>query len=267
MVHRRALADADDPEAERDRLAAEYAEDHLSAAVAAQQGSSTRSSSRATRAAAWRGRSRGCPTPACSATARATSRYDDVRRDWVTASPRASSPAGRAGPTRWRRRSVPACATRTSPGWARRAPTWSATSCRGRSSSTRPDHADLRRQRRARVGPPGPGRVRRAARAHVRPAAGRGAGRPPAHGDLPGHLALPRPATALARARAERDAALQRRRPGGRPRVTGWRCSSTSTTRRQTTATPTPKTASTPRRRGIVAPRRPSCGRCAAASG
>jgi acetyl-CoA carboxylase carboxyltransferase component len=38
VVHRRALADADDPEAERDRLAAEYAEDHLSAAVAAQQG-------------------------------------------------------------------------------------------------------------------------------------------------------------------------------------------------------------------------------------
>ncbi len=38
VLHRRALADADDPEAERDRLAAEYAEDHLSAAVAAQQG-------------------------------------------------------------------------------------------------------------------------------------------------------------------------------------------------------------------------------------
>jgi acetyl-CoA carboxylase carboxyltransferase component len=38
VVHRRALADADDPEAERDRLAAEYAEEHLSAAVAAQQG-------------------------------------------------------------------------------------------------------------------------------------------------------------------------------------------------------------------------------------
>jgi acetyl-CoA carboxylase carboxyltransferase component len=38
VVHRRALADADDPEAERDRLAAEYAEDHLSAAVAAEQG-------------------------------------------------------------------------------------------------------------------------------------------------------------------------------------------------------------------------------------
>jgi acetyl-CoA carboxylase carboxyltransferase component len=38
VVHRRALASAADPEAERDRLAAEYAEDHLSAAVAAQQG-------------------------------------------------------------------------------------------------------------------------------------------------------------------------------------------------------------------------------------
>ena len=38
VVHRRALAAADDPEAERDRLAAEYASEHLSAAVAAQQG-------------------------------------------------------------------------------------------------------------------------------------------------------------------------------------------------------------------------------------
>jgi acetyl-CoA carboxylase carboxyltransferase component len=38
IVHKRALAEADDPEAERDRLAAEYAEDHVSARVAAQQG-------------------------------------------------------------------------------------------------------------------------------------------------------------------------------------------------------------------------------------
>jgi methylmalonyl-CoA decarboxylase subunit alpha len=38
VVHRRALAAADDPEGERDRLAAEYASKHLSAAVAAQQG-------------------------------------------------------------------------------------------------------------------------------------------------------------------------------------------------------------------------------------
>jgi methylmalonyl-CoA decarboxylase subunit alpha len=38
VVHRRALAEADDPEAERDRLAAEYADEHVSAAVAASQG-------------------------------------------------------------------------------------------------------------------------------------------------------------------------------------------------------------------------------------
>jgi acetyl-CoA carboxylase carboxyltransferase component len=38
VVHRRALADADDPEAERDRLAAEYADEHVTAAVAASQG-------------------------------------------------------------------------------------------------------------------------------------------------------------------------------------------------------------------------------------
>jgi acetyl-CoA carboxylase carboxyltransferase component len=38
VVHRRALADADDPEAERDRLAAVYADEHVSAAIAASQG-------------------------------------------------------------------------------------------------------------------------------------------------------------------------------------------------------------------------------------
>jgi acetyl-CoA carboxylase carboxyltransferase component len=38
VVHRKALADADDPEAERDRLASEYADEHVSAAVAATQG-------------------------------------------------------------------------------------------------------------------------------------------------------------------------------------------------------------------------------------
>jgi acetyl-CoA carboxylase carboxyltransferase component len=38
VVHRKALAEADDPDAERDRLASEYADDHVSAAVAASQG-------------------------------------------------------------------------------------------------------------------------------------------------------------------------------------------------------------------------------------
>jgi acetyl-CoA carboxylase carboxyltransferase component len=38
VVHRRALAEADDFEAERDRLAAEYAEEHVSAEVAARMG-------------------------------------------------------------------------------------------------------------------------------------------------------------------------------------------------------------------------------------
>jgi acetyl-CoA carboxylase carboxyltransferase component len=38
VVHRRAIAEADDPEGERDRLAAEYADQHVSAEVAAQQG-------------------------------------------------------------------------------------------------------------------------------------------------------------------------------------------------------------------------------------
>ena len=38
VVHRRALAEADDHEAERDRLADEYAEEHVSAEVAARMG-------------------------------------------------------------------------------------------------------------------------------------------------------------------------------------------------------------------------------------
>jgi acetyl-CoA carboxylase carboxyltransferase component len=38
IVHKRALAEADDPEAERDRLADAYADEHVSAAVAAREG-------------------------------------------------------------------------------------------------------------------------------------------------------------------------------------------------------------------------------------
>ena len=38
VVHRRALAEADDPDAERERLAAQYKDDHVSAEVAAHQG-------------------------------------------------------------------------------------------------------------------------------------------------------------------------------------------------------------------------------------
>jgi acetyl-CoA carboxylase carboxyltransferase component len=38
IVNRREIAEAGDPEAERERLAAEYADDHLSAEVAARGG-------------------------------------------------------------------------------------------------------------------------------------------------------------------------------------------------------------------------------------
>jgi acetyl-CoA carboxylase carboxyltransferase component len=38
IVHKRALAEADDPAAERDRLAEAYADEHVSASVAAHQG-------------------------------------------------------------------------------------------------------------------------------------------------------------------------------------------------------------------------------------
>ena len=59
--------------------------------------SSTSWSSRATRAAGWRARWRGCRTPASSATDRGTSRYDDLRR------PRRQlhRPACKSGEPRW----------------------------------------------------------------------------------------------------------------------------------------------------------------------
>jgi acetyl-CoA carboxylase carboxyltransferase component len=38
VVHRKAIAAADDPAAEQDRLAAEYERDHVSAAIAAREG-------------------------------------------------------------------------------------------------------------------------------------------------------------------------------------------------------------------------------------
>jgi propionyl-CoA carboxylase beta chain len=38
IVHRRDIAAADDPEAERDRLAADYEAEHVSAAIAAREG-------------------------------------------------------------------------------------------------------------------------------------------------------------------------------------------------------------------------------------
>ena len=38
VVHKRALAEADDPEAERDRLAEDYADEHVTAEVAARMG-------------------------------------------------------------------------------------------------------------------------------------------------------------------------------------------------------------------------------------
>jgi acetyl-CoA/propionyl-CoA carboxylase carboxyl transferase subunit len=38
VMHRRAIKDADDPDAELDRLAAEYAEEHLESTIAAREG-------------------------------------------------------------------------------------------------------------------------------------------------------------------------------------------------------------------------------------
>ena len=120
---------ADDPEAERDRLAAEYAEEHLSAAVAAQRGLRRRAGRAApTRAAAWRARSRRCRTPGSTATDRATSRYDHLRRPrrQLHRRPRVrrAALAGRGGAGARSGRAL----REPRGGWARRAPTSSASS-------------------------------------------------------------------------------------------------------------------------------------------
>ena len=82
-----ALAEADDPEAERDRLAAEYADEHVTAAVMAQPGLRGRAGRAARHAAGWRARWRACRTPVGSATDRGTSPYDRPTWPSATASP------------------------------------------------------------------------------------------------------------------------------------------------------------------------------------
>ena len=81
VVAPRAIAAADDPEAEHDRLAAEYAAEHLSAAIAAREGFidelvEPRDTRRRLAGALRRSRAR-----ASTATAEGTSRCDHVRRD------------------------------------------------------------------------------------------------------------------------------------------------------------------------------------------
>ena len=68
VVHRRALAEADDPEAERDRLAAEYADEHVTAAVAASQGFVDELVELRDTRRGWRARWQACRTPVRSAT-------------------------------------------------------------------------------------------------------------------------------------------------------------------------------------------------------
>ena len=120
---------ADDPEAERDRLAADYADEHLSAAVAAREGFVDELVEPADTRRRLAGRAGGAVAArARTATAQGTSRCDCLRRARATASPPGLEPGEPRWPDELPRELGPASATRTSPWWARRARTWSASS-------------------------------------------------------------------------------------------------------------------------------------------
>ena len=267
VVHRRALAEADDPDAERDRLAAEYADEHVSAAVAAQPGLRRRAGRAARHAPPAGERARG-PLARRSVRQRpwehpAVTTYvalgDSFTAGLVTGEPRWADEVARGARRRAR-------ATRTSPGWARPAPT-SRRSSLTQALVARPrrGHARVRGERRARVRAPrrrartrcawracSTGCAREAPRAEVVTAT---------YPDISRFLDL-RPRTP--RARRAGDAAVQRRLPGAsRERHGVVAARRLRPSGRRASATPTPTTASTPRPRGTGAPRRRSCGRCA----
>ena len=171
VVHRRALAEADDPEAERERLAAEYARRaRRRPRWPRTRASSTSWSSRVdTRrrlagalAGLWHGgsvRQRPGEHPAVTTY---VALGDSFTAGLVTGEPRWAG-RGRA------RRSGRTRATRTSPGWARPAPTSrSGSSTQALALRARRRDARVRRQRRARVRAPRPARVRASPGAHVR---------------------------------------------------------------------------------------------------
>ena len=210
-----ALAEADDPEAERDRLAAEYADEHVTACGRASQGfvdelvelRDTRRRLASALVLSHAGR---------SATDRGTSPMttDVALGDSFTAGLKSGAALGRRGGARARA----ADALREPAGVEVPASTSSSASWSRRSSSTPTWSRRVRRERRARVGAPGRPRVRRAAGRGRRPRSeAPRACRRDCH--LSGHLALPRPAPAHAHARGGGHAPLQRRvprRPSGR---------------------------------------------------
>ena len=173
VVHRRALAEADDPEAERDRLAAEYADEHVSAAVAAQPGLRRRAGRAARHAPPAGERARG---PLARGSVRQRTGEHPAMTTYVALGD--SFTAGLvAGEPRWPdevARAPRAGHALREPrlGRARPAPTSRSSSWSGRSSS-KPDVVtlvcganDVLESVR-----PDAARVRRAAGAHVRPAA------------------------------------------------------------------------------------------------
>ena len=172
VVHRRALAEADDPEAERDRLAAEYAEDHLSAAVAAQQGfideiveprDTRRRLAGAIAGLSHAGHVRQRPGQHPAMTTYValgdsfTSGLESGEPRWADQVAQALGPGVRYENLAW----VGATSADVERDQLSRA----------LELRSGPGHADLRRQRRARVRPPRRRRIRRAARTHVRAAA------------------------------------------------------------------------------------------------
>ena len=171
IVHKREIAAAEDPEAEHDRLAAAYADEHVSAAVAAREGfidelvepgrDPAPAGGRARRAVGRRRlRQRRREHPAVTCT-----------WPWATASRRASSPSAPRWPDELARSlggryvnlaEVGATSEQVERGAAR---------ARARAEARRGD-ARLRRERRAVQHAAGRRGVRRASLAHVRRACG-----------------------------------------------------------------------------------------------
>ena len=168
------------------------------------------------------------------ATAVGTSRYDHLRRSRRLLHRRPRAGSSRAGRTRWRARSAATLATRTWRGWARPARTSRASSST-RALALEPDLVTLvcgANDVLARRAPRPRAYAQRLSRMFERLRREAPAGRD-RDSDLPGHLAVPRPAPALARAGRAGDAAVQRRAAGRWPSATASRCSTASTIRRR----------------------------------
>ena len=254
VVHRKAIAAADDPAAEHDRLAAEYEAEHVSAAIAAREGFidelvEPRDTRRRLAGALVgaverrRVRQRRREHPAVTTyvalgdsftagTEPGEPRWPDELARRSAGRPLREPRGGRARP-----------ASDVEPEQLERAlelrRTWSRSSAAPTTCSST----------RARTPTPTPSGWRGCSRAC-------GAERPERddpHRDLPGHLALPRPAPAVADARGAGDAAVQRRLPRRGPASRGRAARGLRPPGHERARRASPRTASTSARRATGA--------------